>query len=192
MHPPFAAFARRFFGRSALALLLAFAACGDGGDRVTPGDSSPGGVNQQTGTPSPAPSAAASTGIELRVGGGQFAGTHQVTDNVTCTVDPGTWMVSSSRPGDQGVTQVLLLLEGVQPAGGSSQDVSLMVHFGDPMGGTSTNSGSISIDPAGGEGTGSGTVRRDGRGAVIEVDGTTSDGARVSAVTRCASVAGTQ
>jgi hypothetical protein len=187
MHPHVAISVRRTLGRSSLALLIAVAACGDNG---TTRDSTPEGVLGQSATPAPAAPAVTSTQMEMRISGGQFAGTHQATDNVACTLDQDTWMVTSSRPGDQGLTQVLLMVDGVQPTGGSSREVSLMATFGDPMRVTSPNAGSISVDPVGEEGTGSGTVRREGRAAVIEVDGTTGDGDRVSLVVRCESVSG--
>jgi hypothetical protein len=190
MHMPIHATVRRFISPASLALLLAVGACGGNDDRGVAGDAPATDVTAQNASRSATTTSASATSLEIRISGGQHAGTHQVSDNVSCTVDPGTWMVTASRPGDQGLTQVLLLLEGVQPTGGSSGEVSLMAQFGDPMSGTGPNSGSISLDPAGGEGTGSGTVRREGRGAVIELNGTTSDGAQVSAVIRCATVAG--
>jgi hypothetical protein len=189
MHPHFPLAVRRTLGRSSVALLIAIAACGDNG---TTRDTTSEGALGQSATPSPAAAVGSSTQLEMRISGGQFAGTHQATDNVTCTSDRETWMFASSRPGDRGLTQVLLMLEGVQPTGGSSREVSLTAQFGDPMRETSPDAGSISIDPVGGEGTGSGTVRREGRAAVIEVDGTTGDGAQVSVVVRCESVAGLQ
>jgi hypothetical protein len=192
MHPFFLASARRASGLSAVALLLALSACGDDGAGRTSQEASPDGAAGQTVAPSPAASAASAAGLELRIGEGPFAGTHQAPGSVTCVAEPGTWVISMDRPGDRGITQALLVLEGVQPTGGSSQQVSFTVQFGDPMDDTSTASGSVFLDPAGGEGTGTGTVRRDGRGAVIEVDGTTGDGVRVSAVIRCETVAGVQ
>jgi hypothetical protein len=192
MHPFFLASARRALGLSAVALLLALSACGDDGAGRTSHEASPDGVAGQTVAPSPAASGASAAQLEVKISEGPFAGTHQATGNVTCVAEPGTWVVSTSRPGDRGITQASLVLEGVQPTGGSSQQMSFAVHFGDLMDDASTTSGTVFLDPAGGEGTGTGTVRRDGRGAVIEVDGTTGDGVLVSAVVRCETVAGIQ
>jgi hypothetical protein len=189
MHPTFVSSARRSSGLCSLALLLALSACGGEGTDGTTREASPAGAGEQTAVP---PAGASSNRLELTISAGPFAGTHQVTDDVTCVADPSGWVVASNRPGSQGVSQTLLVLEGVPLTGGSSPEVSFTAHFGDAMDDSSPNSGSVSVDPAGGEGAGTGTVRRDGRGAVIEVDGTTSDGARVSAVTRCGTVAGIQ
>jgi hypothetical protein len=187
MHPTIIGTARR----SSIALLLVLAACGDEGERGMP-EASPDGAAGQTATPSPAASAGSSTRLELNISGGPFAGTHQVTDNASCTLDRDTWMVAAGSPGGRGVTQALLMLEGVPPTGGSSGEVTLMVGFGNPMNEADPNSGLISLDPEGGEGTGTGTVRRDGGRAVIELNGTTGDGARVSAVVQCERVTGIQ
>lgn len=189
MHPTFAYIARGTLSLSAVALLLVLSACGAEDEDGTTGEAAPVSTAEQAAAPSPTPGASA-TRLEIEIGGGPFAGTHRVTDNVSCTAEPGTWMVASSNPGSQGPTQVLLLLEGVPVTGGSSRELSFVAHFGDPMDDTGTDSGSVTLDPAGGEGSGNGTVRRDGRGAVIEVDGATSDGAKVSAVVRCENVAG--
>ena len=90
--------------------------------------------------------------------------------------------------GDPAISQFLLMLQEVPPTGGSSQNVNFTVVFGDPMDETSTNSGMIGLSAVAGGGTGTGTARRDGRGAVIEVEGTTHDGAKISAVIRCENV----
>lgn len=185
----------RSFGLSSLVLLLGLAACGGEDASGTAGEAPPAGVAEQSAAPSPGvvpapPRGASSARIELKIGGGPLAGTHEATENVACVTDPGTWMVTSSGVGSQGITTLLLMVEGVPPTGGSSPEMSLTVHFGDPMSDAGAGSGSVTVDPAGGEGTGTATVRRDGPGAVIEVDGTTSNGETVSAVIRCGAVAG--
>jgi hypothetical protein len=192
MHPFILASARRTFGLSAVALLLALSACGDDGAGGTSHEASSDGVAGQTVAPSPSASGASAAQLEVRISEGPFAGTHQAPGNVTCVAEPGTWVMSTNRPGDRGITQATLVLEGVQPTGGNSQQMSFVVHFGDPMDDTSATAGTVFLDPAGGEGTGTGRVRRDGQGAVVEVDGTTGDGVRVSAVIRCETVAGIQ
>jgi hypothetical protein len=186
--------ARRTSGFTSVVLLLALAACGgDGGGGASP-EGSPEGVADRTSSPAAGSTAAGVQGtrIDLTVTGGAFAGTHQLTENVACVSEPGNWMVSSTRQGDQGLTQILLLVDDVPATGGSSEEMSLMATFGDPMNDSATNSGTLTLDPVAGEGTGSATVRRDGRAAVLEVNGTTAEGARVSAVVRCESVAGSQ
>lgn len=189
MHPIFITAALRSFGLSSPVLLLALSACGGGDANGTAREGSSASAGEQTAASSPAP-VSSSVPFELKISQGPFAGTHHMTDNVNCTAEPGTWMVTSGRPGTQGITQVLMTLEGVPVAGGSSQELAFMATFGDPMDDSNPNSGTMSFGQGVGEGTGTGTVRRNGRSAVIEVVGTTGDGADVSVAVRCATVAG--
>ena len=126
--------------------------------------------------------------LELKISDGPFAGTHQMTGDMDCFAQPGVWGAGLTRMGDPAISQFLLMLQEVSPAGGSSQNVNFTVVFGDPMDETSTNSGMIGLGAVAGGGTGTGTAKRDGRGAVIEVEGTTQSGAKVSAVIRCQNV----
>ena len=129
--------------------------------------------------------------IELKISEGPFAGTHQVTGDMDCAVlaqQPGTWMAGLIRMGDPAISEVGLSLQGVPVSGGSSQEVIFSVTFGDPTDETSTSGGMIYLPPAAAGGTSTGRARRDGRGAVIEVEGTTQSGAKISAVIRCENV----
>ena len=126
--------------------------------------------------------------LELNISDGPFAGTHQVTGDMDCFAQPGVWGAGLTRMGDPAISQFLLMLQGVPPTGGSSQDVNFTVVFGDPMDETSTDSGMIGLSAVAGGGTGTGTAKRDGRGAVIEVEGTTHTGAKISAVIRCENI----
>ncbi len=176
---------RRFLGPGSLSLLFALTACGgdDGNDGMA-GEAPPSGVAEQAAAPAPAMRGASSAPLELRISEGDFAGTHQMTGAMSCIAQPGTWMVTANRPGNEGITQVLMTLEGVPVTGGTSSQMGFMAHFGD--------SGTMSFGSEVAEGSGTATARRDGQGAVIEVNGTTEDGADVSAAIRCESLQVTQ
>jgi hypothetical protein len=164
-------------------VLFAVTACGgNDANTGTAGESSPASAAGQAAAPGPATAGGATAAqSEIRIGGGPFAGTHPVAGHA-CVVQPGTWMVSSSSPGNQGLTQFLLMLEGVQATGGSSSQVGVTAHFGD--------SGTVSFGSEVGEGSATATARREGRGGVVEVDGTTGDGEKVSVLIRCETLAG--
>jgi hypothetical protein len=174
MHPTFVSSARRSFGLCSVALLLVISACGgDNGDGTT-GEAYPDGAGGQTDAPS---SGASSERLELTISGGPYAGTHEITDGVYCAAEPGTW-VASVDPflGDRGLNTLQLNLKGVPVTGGSSTQVGLMAVFGEPE-------TIIAFD-----GTGTGTARLEGEGAVIELNGTSTDGAAVSVVVQCATL----
>jgi hypothetical protein len=93
-------------------------------------------------------------------------------------------MVTSSRPCNEGITQVLMTPERVPVTGGTSSQMGFVAHFWGLR--------HMSFGSEEAEGSGTATARRDGQGAVIELNGTTEDGADVSAVIRCESLQVTQ
>lgn len=183
----------RSYGTRSLFLLFVLTACGgDEADGTAPDPSSApaAGVTAPAGEPSQDVSGAegSSDQIEVTLGEGPFAGTHRATGDMECFAQPGIWGASLTGGGDQAMSEVLLMLQGVPATGGSTQDVNFTITFGDPMQGTIEDSGLVGIGAVAGGGSGTGTVKREGGGAVIEVEGTTHYGAAISAVVRCATV----
>lgn len=185
--------ALRSFGARSLFLLLALTACGGdeaNGTAPEPSSVAPAEAAGETGAPSQDPSGTegSSDRLEVTISKGPFAGTHQAEGDMGCYAQPGIWGAGLTVEGDQRMSEVLLMLQGVPVAGGSTEDVNFTITFGDPMDEMSENSGLTGIGAVAGGGSGTGTVKREGRGAVIEVEGTTHYGAKISAVVRCATV----
>ncbi len=167
-----------------LAVVLGFTACGDLGanDRPAPEQRSSEASDQ------PAPNQSSSDAYELNIGSGPFAGTHQDTGDMGCNRTAGMWLAGLDRlERERGVSGFSLMLPGVPATGGSTEEVNLGVTFGqnDDMSG---NFGLLGIGGAVGGGAGRATVEREGKGAVIRIEGTTQDGAPISAVVRCRTV----
>lgn len=195
MHPTPVSSARRrsvlrALGPRSLALLLALTACGGDEADGTARDASPDLTAEQSAAPARDPSGAegSTDRLEVTIGEGPFAGTHQATGDMSCSAQPGVWGATLTVEGGQAMSEVLLMLQGVPVTGGSTQEVNFTITFGDPMDDESENAGLVGIGAVAGGGSGTGTVKREGRGAVIEVEGTTYYGAKVSAVVRCATV----
>jgi hypothetical protein len=181
---------RRPVGMSLLALLFVLTACGGDGA----GDNADATVSDRGDQQAGLQTDAAATGdsedrLELTISGGRFAGTHEVTGDMACFAQPGIWGAGLSRLGDPGISEYLLLLQGVPVTGGTTDQVELAVTFGDVMADeTGQNSGLVGISAASGGGSGTASVTTAGRGATIEVTGTSNHGAPLTAVIRCASV----
>lgn len=180
----------RVLSPRSLVLLLALTACGgdeaDGAAR----EASPAPAAEQPVAPAQDPSGAegSSDRLEVAISEGPFAGKHEATGDMDCFAQPGIWGASLTVEGDQAMSEVLLMLQGVPVTGGSTQEVNFTITFGDPMDDMSENAGLVGIGAVAGGGSGTGTVKREGRGAVIEVEGSTHYGAKISAVVRCATV----
>jgi hypothetical protein len=180
---------RRSAGTALLALLFLLAACG--GDRPGgTGETASGMEGEQAATRNDAASTGDSADrLELTITERPFPGTHEVTGDMACFAQPGIWGAGISRLGDPGISEFLLLVQGVPVTGGSSDQVEFSVTFGDVMNDdTGQSSGLVGIGAASGGGSGTATVTRDGRRATIEVAGTSNHGTAISAVIRCASV----
>lgn len=124
---------------------------------------------------------------EVTIGSGPFAGTHRGTGELNCMVQDGSWGADFSEERDRGLSMLNLVIEGVPESGGSSTDVHLGLVFG-RLGDPGGSSGGVGIGGVGVGGAARATAERDGPGAVMRVEGTTSYGAKVSAVIRCRSV----
>jgi hypothetical protein len=180
---------RRLVGTSLLVLLFVLTACGGDGA----GDNADATVSErgdpQAGLQTDAPSGDSNDRMELKISGGRFAGAHDVTGDMACFAQPGIWGAGLSRLGDPGISEYLVLLQGVPVTGGTSDQVEFAVTFGDVMADeTGENSGLVGIGAASGGGSGTATVTTAGRGATIEVAGTSNHGTPLTAVIRCATV----
>jgi hypothetical protein len=175
---------RRLVGTSLLTLVFVAAACG--GDDADDADfaGQPGGVQAEG-----AATGVASDRMQLTLSEGPFTGTHDVSGDMGCFSQPGIWGAGLSRLGDPGISEFMLLVQGVPASGGSSEQVEFTITFGDVMADeTGENSGLVGISSASGGGSGTATVTREGRGATIEVTGTSNHRTPLNAVIRCADV----
>jgi hypothetical protein len=181
---------RRLVSTSVLALLFVVTACGGDGS----GDDAGGAVAQRDGQQAGTASDPAATGdsadrLQVTISERPFPGMHEVTGDMACFAQPGIWGAGISRLGDPGISEFLLMLQGVPVTGGSTEQVEFSVTFGDVMTDpTGESSGLVGIGGAVGGGTGSATVTPEGRGATIEVEGTSNHGTAIRAVVRCANV----
>jgi hypothetical protein len=116
-----------------------------------------------------------------------FEGPHQVSGDMGCMMYNGIWQATYEARGAEGLSQMLVQIKEVPAAGGSTDKLTLSVMFGqvDDLGGTAAL---IDVHGSEFERDGRGTVTREGRGAVLRIEGTAANDARVTAVLRCASV----
>lgn len=121
----------------------------------------------------------------VTIGSGPFAGTHRGADQITCTAYDETWSAEFDEERERGVSSLSLNLEGVPETGGSTENVSLLVTFGQ-LG--APGGGGVGIGGPGIGGTARATVERQGSGAVIRVEGETGYGAAMSVMVRCRSL----
>lgn len=125
--------------------------------------------------------------FEVTLVGSPRAGTHRGTGNLGCMVYNGLWQASWEAPEATGLSALMLQLKEVAPSGGSSEKVSFTAVFGSQ---TDVEGVTALVDVHGSEfgRDGRGTVTREGKAAVIRIEGTAPQGARVTAVLRCGSV----
>lgn len=173
-----------------VALVLSVLALGSCGDRdVEAHQSVPGTV---AAAPSRADEPRAVAGgstdrFELTLDGPPFAGTHQVSGDMGCMMFNGVWQAVYESVDDPGLSGMLVQLKEVPASGGSTDNLTLSVTFGQ-MDDMSGNAGIVDVHGAEFGRDGRGSVTREGDGAVLRIEGTSEHGARVTAVLRCASV----
>ncbi len=175
-------------GLLTLLALLTLSGCGGseaGADQFAPGES----VERSAPGESQSSVSASASGdqLEIIVAGDRFAGTHQVEGDLTCMMYGGTWQAVYEDLEASGLSAMLVQLKGIPAAGGSSDQVTFTVTFGqmDDMSGTA---GMLDVVGAEYGGDAQATVSRDGEGATMRVEGTPAQGGRVTAVLRCATV----
>lgn len=127
--------------------------------------------------------------IDATIAGPAFAGRHQVRDDMQCTSTAGIWQAGFENGRKTGLSAALVMLQGIPASGGTSDNTTLTLTFGDPMTEViDTNAGLVQLHPRALGFDAHGTVKREGKGAVITVEGTAQGAGRVTVVVHCASV----
>ena len=164
--------------------VLALASCGDRAAEAHPPAASGALASAGDGRPEVRGSA---DRFEVTLDGTPFAGTHEGAGNLGCMMFNGLWQASYEAQAQTGVSALMVQLKEVPAAGGSTDRLTFSAVFGQ-MDDMSGNAGMV--DLAGSEfgGDARATVTREGQGAVLRIEGTAPQGARVTAVLRCASV----
>lgn len=173
---------------SSVLVLFALVACG-GGD-----------AEGRSMDPAAAPGADAASGaataarglatdsLEVTLEGQPFAGTHRVAGELGCMMYGGVWQASYEVQDATGLSGMLVQLKDVPATGGSTDQLTLSIVFGQ-MDDMTGNAGVVDVVGSEQSGDARGTVTREGNaGAVIRIEGTAQHGARVTTVLRCAKV----
>lgn len=161
-----------------LVALAALLACDAGGQ-----DPAPGGAAAASADTRAAPALAAGETYVVTIASGPFAGTHRGADEMNCMIHDDSWAADFSEERSRGVSALLVQLEGVTASGGVTDDVHLLLMFGQPG---EAGGGGVALGGATG-GTVRGTAQREGAAAVMRIEGATAAGDRVSAEVRCPS-----
>ena len=156
-------------------------ACGAGAQDPPPADAraadAPSGA-----APARAVAAAGETYV-VTIASGPFAGTHRGAAEMNCMIHDDSWAADFTEERSRGVSALMVQLEGLSEAGGATDDVHLLLMFGQPG---EAGGGGVALGGASG-GTVRGTATREGADAVMRIEGTTAAGAAVSAMVRCGS-----
>lgn len=134
--------------------------------------------------PLPAPASSDETYV-VTVGSGPFAGTYRGADEMNCMIEDGDWAADFDAERERGISALSVTLDGVTEAGGTGENVHVMVMFG-RLGDAGGNVGAIGAGGALG-GSARATATREGGDAVMQVEGTTATGAPLSVMIRCRS-----
>lgn len=126
--------------------------------------------------------------IEVTIAGPAFAGRHEVSGDMQCHSTAGIWQAMYETDRKSGLSTALVMLQGVPASGGTSEQVTLNLMFGQVEDDLDPNSGMVDLYARGLGGDARGTVTREGKGAVLTIEGTTPHAGRVTTVVRCASV----
>ncbi|MBA3890955.1 MAG: hypothetical protein H0X64_10525 [Gemmatimonadaceae bacterium] len=137
--------------------------------------------------PSAAPARGGGDAFEVIVAGAHHAGTHRGSGTLGCMVYNGLWQATWEAPEETGLSALMLQLKEVPASGGSSTKLSFTAVFGSQVVADAVT-GMMDVHGSEFGRDGRGMVTREGKGAVIRVEGTAQQGARVTAVLRCASV----
>jgi hypothetical protein len=161
-----------------LAGLAALMACDSGAQDVAPA-----GAPATAAETREAPAPVGGESWVVTIASGPFAGTHRGSDEMNCMIDEGSWAADFDEERSEGVSALMVQVEGVSATGGTSDEAHLGIMFGAPG---EAGWGGISLGGATG-GTARATATREGVAAVMRVEGATAAGDRVSAEVRCRS-----
>lgn len=125
--------------------------------------------------------------FEVTINGPPFDGTHRLEGDMDCMNMGGLWQAGNDGLAQEGISGMIMQMEGVPLGGGSTDQAALTVMFGQ-MEGSSGPSGLIDVRGAASGEDAQGTVTREGNGAVLRVEGTTHSGTGVTAVLHCENV----